>query len=266
MSRAISRRQRANPTAHRARINRFIAPALESLETRQLLSTSVWTGAGGNNLFSNGANWQGGTAPASGDDIVLNDLGSQQTIDVGSAVTVGNIYAAGEYAITDQTLTINGGVEAEANANLAFNNTITPTANNHFTADAGATLTLHAISYSSSQTFDKYGDGTLSLNDRSNGATWQMLAGTMELDIQDSINLIQYAGTVVPDYPTGTIVQNYEQDGGTLDLTTPISNGFTTLSVGDNATLNSGTVKFLVNSSGNAGINSGSGFTPVYDR
>jgi hypothetical protein len=43
-------------------------PTLEGLESRLVLSTITWSGAGDGTTFSSGANWNGGVAPGSGDD------------------------------------------------------------------------------------------------------------------------------------------------------------------------------------------------------
>jgi hypothetical protein len=49
--------------------------------TTALGATKTWTGAGGDSLWSNGANWSGGVAPVNGDDVVVsgstnNDIAS----------------------------------------------------------------------------------------------------------------------------------------------------------------------------------------------
>src|SRR5262245_1608273 len=52
-------------------------PRIEPLEERALLSTDTWTGLGGNANWSNPANWNTGTAPAAGDDLVFSTVSSQ---------------------------------------------------------------------------------------------------------------------------------------------------------------------------------------------
>ncbi len=51
-------------------------------------STKTWTGAGGNVLWSNGANWDSGTAPANGDDLVF---GGQSTTNDVQALSLNSI-------------------------------------------------------------------------------------------------------------------------------------------------------------------------------
>jgi hypothetical protein len=75
-------------------------------------SPKTWTGAGGNALWSNAANWDSGTAPANGDDLVFagqsttNDLTglslSSVTITSGSPSFSGNAVSVG-------VLHVNGG-------------------------------------------------------------------------------------------------------------------------------------------------------------
>ncbi len=46
--------------------------SLEPLELRTLLSVFTWTGGGGDNNWTTGANWQGGSAPGNGDSLVFS--------------------------------------------------------------------------------------------------------------------------------------------------------------------------------------------------
>jgi Bacterial Ig-like domain (group 3) len=74
-------------------------------------STRTWTGAGGNLVWSNGANWVGGTAPRSGDDLVFagqsttNDLAalslSSITVTSGSSTFSGNAVSVGALHVAD---------------------------------------------------------------------------------------------------------------------------------------------------------------------
>src|SRR5258708_6567472 len=99
-------------------------------------ATRTWTGAGGNALWSNAANWDGGTAPKSGDDLVFagpsttKDLTALSlasiTVTAGAPVVSGNSVTAGAVHVTGGKLTLTGA-------------TITGTAN--ITVDGG-TLVL----------------------------------------------------------------------------------------------------------------------------
>jgi autotransporter-associated beta strand protein len=88
--------------------------------------TSVWTGAKGSQQWSDGGNWQGGTAPASGADVVLNaplysgawiTLDASQSLDsLSIAGAMGDYYLYGSAA--SNTLTLgSGGLTVAAAAN-----------------------------------------------------------------------------------------------------------------------------------------------------
>lgn len=51
--------------------------SLETLEPRLSLSAVVWTGSGGDSLWSNPANWSGGAVPNSSSEVVIDSLGPQ---------------------------------------------------------------------------------------------------------------------------------------------------------------------------------------------
>jgi hypothetical protein len=79
-------------------------------------ATRVWTGAGGNALWSNAANWDGGVAPKGGDDLVFagqstqNDLTGLSvasiTVTAGAPVVSGNSVTAGAVHVAGGKLTL----------------------------------------------------------------------------------------------------------------------------------------------------------------
>src|SRR5437660_10886023 len=79
-------------------------------------ATRTWTGAGGSALWSSGANWDGGVAPKSGDDLVFagqstqNDLTGLSlasiTVTAGAPVVSGNSVTAGAVHVTGGKLII----------------------------------------------------------------------------------------------------------------------------------------------------------------
>lgn len=62
--------------------------SLEPLETRNLLSVVTWTGGGGNDLWSNAANWSSGALPTAADGVII---GSGVTVRSNSDVTITNL-------------------------------------------------------------------------------------------------------------------------------------------------------------------------------
>src|SRR5260221_1171804 len=77
-------------------------------------SSKTWTGAGGNALWSNGANWAGGGAPKNGDDLVFggqtraNDLHglspSSLTGNAGSPAFRGDAASVGALPVTSAAI------------------------------------------------------------------------------------------------------------------------------------------------------------------
>src|SRR5687768_808996 len=81
-----------------ARSRRRFRPLFDALEDRFAPALITWSGGGVNDLWSNGANWAGGAAPADGDDVII-------PATVASAEVVFDATVAG--ASTGETRTIN---------------------------------------------------------------------------------------------------------------------------------------------------------------
>ncbi len=58
-----------------------------------------WTGAGGGDLWSDSGNWQGGAAPADGDDVVFGGSPAQTTSTVNLALTLNSFTFAADSAL-----------------------------------------------------------------------------------------------------------------------------------------------------------------------
>jgi hypothetical protein len=84
---------------------RPIALLLLLLTTPLFGATKTWTGAGGNALWSNGANWSGGVAPANGDDVVV---GASSTNDL-SALSINSLSFSGAITLSGNTLSLGAG-------------------------------------------------------------------------------------------------------------------------------------------------------------
>jgi len=79
-------------------------------------SNKIWTGRGGNAVWSNGANWDNGIAPRGGDDLVfggqstMNDVDglsvSSVTVTSGTPVFSGNVLQVGALHVTGGTLSV----------------------------------------------------------------------------------------------------------------------------------------------------------------
>src|SRR6516165_9858077 len=98
----------ARRSAQRIARRSSFRPCLEFLEDRSLPSTDIWSGAGGNNNWSNPANWVGNIAPHAGDDLVFpggaartspaNDFSANTTFN--SITIAGSTYTLSGNAIT----------------------------------------------------------------------------------------------------------------------------------------------------------------------
>jgi hypothetical protein len=67
---------------------------LEQLESRELLSTVTWTGAGNGTLWSDARNWDTQAVPVNGDDVVLSGNSTDDLTTGGngsSALTLHNL-------------------------------------------------------------------------------------------------------------------------------------------------------------------------------
>ncbi len=143
--------------------------SFEALESRQLLTAAVWTGAGSNSLFTNAANWQGGVAPTSGQDVDFPASASQTTVTVNANVTVGALefdaaYTLSSSAGTSDSLTINGAVSVTAGVPI-INSPIVLTSNATWLVDDTSGLQTNGVISDGGGAFgiDKEGNGALGL-------------------------------------------------------------------------------------------------------
>ena len=68
-----------------------------------------WTGAGSDNLMSNGDNWEGGTAPSAGDDLDFTIAVPNAPINADTGLTYGKVYlGTGDLPAFTGSLTANG--------------------------------------------------------------------------------------------------------------------------------------------------------------
>src|SRR5205823_1666300 len=83
---------------------------LEPLEHRHLMAVRIWTGAGGDTLWSDPANWDGGVAISTNDDLVFPAGVSQTltTVDAGlpSASFSSITFGGSGYVVNGNALTL----------------------------------------------------------------------------------------------------------------------------------------------------------------
>ena len=116
----------ANSNVIAARLSRAI---FETLENRRLLSGTVatWTGAGGDALWSNSANWQNNTLPVVGQDVDFPAPGSgtQAIVTVDVSPTVGNLELDDTALQGVNTITLQGDITTDASTQSAILDPIT---------------------------------------------------------------------------------------------------------------------------------------------
>jgi hypothetical protein len=97
----VSARRASRRTARADLAPRAVA---EQLESRQLLAAVVWTGEGGDNLWSNAGNWSNGAVPGLADDVVIASATSNFGVIVdGGPVRVKSLFL-------NERLVINRGI------------------------------------------------------------------------------------------------------------------------------------------------------------
>jgi hypothetical protein len=122
--------------------------SFESLESRRLLTTAVWTGNAGDGLFTTAGNWQGDVAPTSGQSVDFPANAASQTVTINANVSVGEVEFDTSYTLSPATgtsdamaidgeLTVNAGV-------VIINNPIQLQANTTFLIDQGAGIQTNA--------------------------------------------------------------------------------------------------------------------------
>src|SRR3954469_11812632 len=125
-SKNASRRRRLTDSRRKA----ALAPLMEALEERTVMSTLVWTGGDGD--WDNAAKW-GGTIPGLNDTALINDSNITITHNTGATDSVGDIQFAG----SGSTLNLSSGTIA------VTGNTGVGSSLNNFTL-GGGTFTYNA--------------------------------------------------------------------------------------------------------------------------
>lgn len=101
--------------------------------------TETWNGGGGNGSWATAANWQGGTVPASGADLIFT--GSSQTnIATAGARTTGAMTfdsAASAFTIGGDTITLGGNIANNSNSTQTINSAIVLNSDRVITANTG---------------------------------------------------------------------------------------------------------------------------------
>ena len=181
-------------TGFHERLPRLAARAgclLAVLATAPLVraATNTWSGAGGNNLWSNAGNWSA-NPNATTDTHFFRGSGSFSSINLDSSRTIGGIQigspqtTALTIANSTSTLTLGAaGIDmSAAGADLTLNlGNIALGASQTWNVRSGRTLTVSGTSTGTGQTVTKTGTGTLVLGGRNTCDGLTVSAGTLRL-------------------------------------------------------------------------------------
>ena len=140
-----------------------MAPLMEALEERTVLSTIVW--AGGNGDWDTAANWVGGVRPGANDTAQINDSNITITFSTGGIDSVGDIQFTG----TGSTLKLsNGTLAVTGNTGVASNL-------NNYTQTGGTLDGAGTVNVSGTTTWS---GGTMTGGGTTNANGGLMLGGT----------------------------------------------------------------------------------------
>ncbi len=135
------RRRRTRVTKHRLR-------GLESLEDRRLLALIVWDGEGGDNVWSNPANWAGDVLPGAADDVLIDAAGSVTIEHTGSNTSIRSLDSRESLRISGGSLTVAAsGFAMAPGTTLRVDGTAAPSASEPVEFIAMGNATIHGVSF-----------------------------------------------------------------------------------------------------------------------
>jgi fibronectin-binding autotransporter adhesin len=263
MSRKWSRGFKTTALTRRRRGNR---PAMESLESRRLLSTVDWISSTSGS-WDTASNWSNDAVPGAGDDVTIDVPGV--TVTIGSnvesvnSVTIDDpLNIAGGGLSASATSTISGGLTmtagtltvSGAGASLTVTGATTVSGANVY-AEAGATINLSGLtSFTSDGVSTLEAIGTGSVLNLPNLTT--VTEGSNNWGAKVQLEALAGATLNLPDLrtiSTGTVFLEGDGSGSALDL--PDLTGFaevsgfgdSTLQVSDGATADIGLLSSLSN-------------------
>ncbi len=190
-----------------AKLHRGRTFSFEPLEERAMLSVCVWDGDGGDNRWSNPANWRAGVAPSANDDLVFGLAGLTETEnDLPAGTAFRSLwFLSQDYSIAGNSLGVTSRIlvgpwtaGATIAADLALLGAVEATI-------VGGPLSLSGV-VSGSGSLTENGNGVLIV---SAGATF-----TGNATIQDGATLRFACPDALPSGPSAGMVEV----NGTLDL------------------------------------------------
>jgi len=250
MSSSPSRRSKPNLAEAISRV------CIEMLESRRLLSTAVWTGAGPDTLFSDAANWQGDVVPTSGQNIDFPANPAGLTVTVDSNDTVGNVEFDAAYTLSpptglNPTITLDGNLTATSGGTV-INNPIVLGQNTTALVYPTANLALNGVISDGGSGFGitQMGTGELTLEGGGDTYTGGTSADGGSVDVQTSltsaVNVTAYSSFI----GNGSI-NSLSGYGGTYSATGVATPGAVVIANGLSLSSNTGnTMDFAIDGPG----------------
>ena len=96
--------------------NRARELRIETLEDKVLLAVDTWVGGGGNNHWSNAANWLSGVAPSGGDQLIFQGTSltsTQNDLTAGTSFQSLEFQSA-SFSIAGNSFTVTGGITTDS--------------------------------------------------------------------------------------------------------------------------------------------------------
>ena len=266
----------------------LLCAALIATPSLSAAATKTWSGAGSDNNWGTNANWAGGAAPVSGDDLVFPAGAARLTNvnNLAAATAIGSIrFQAASYSISGNSIAISTATGITVAAGVAGTNTISVAIvlnvdQTWSISDAGATLDASGI-ISGVKVLTKTGAGTFRISgSSSNTYTGGLIVsgGTTLLAKTSGKNILSGAVTISSglvqslasnEIPSKTVtvtgtgvldLNNFSDVIGSLKLTGgTVTTGSGTLTLGGTLTANASATTSTI--TGNLGLGANRTFT-----
>ena len=203
-----SRRRPAN-----TRRSSGIRPHLDFLEERTLLSTDFWVGGSG--CWNNVAHWSTGSVPVTGDDVVIDSLGSTITLSY-DASSIHSLKDNATLLISNATLNVASGAEIDSPGTLGAQagSVVSLTggvSSGTFEVDAGASLGLTGEQLAPASVVS--GGGAVSLTNCTVAGTYDVTGSTFVSGVTEFTGTVASVGDlsldiygVTADFLTGQTI------------------------------------------------------------
>ncbi len=222
----------------------------------------TWSGGGANTSWNTTANWSGGTAPTTGNDLLFNNSTRTTNVNNIGSLSIGTITfanPAGAFTISGSAINLGSITNTSANTQTLSLGVIQSTSG---TYNASSNITLSGSLFGSGN-ISKTGAGTLALNGASKSGytgTVTVSNGTLSIGTSGMLNgnvIMQANTTLATSFGGNLSLKTLEISGSNVTLpnnTLAFINGGLSNSTGSQLTVNNN-----VTFSGSSTINAGTG-------